>query len=528
MKTYMAVYGGSAVLSLIATALAIRAAKATGLLDVPNARKVHSRAIPRIGGVAIMTSTMVMLIAVLMLDNVIGQAFRNVQVQIIALLVGAVAVFAVGLLDDIFTLPASVKFICLVAASLAVCLGGGRIESLSVDSTYTLTLGALSWPITILWITGVTVAMNFIDGLDGLAAGIAAIVSAVIAVLALSSGQVVMAVVMIALLGSLTGFGFFNFNPAKIFMGDSGSMFVGFVIASGSVICQAKTATLVGIAIPALALGVPLFDMAFTLVRRTVLDRRSIFAAERGHIHHRLLDMGVSQKRAAVFLNVVTLLASGIGLMSLVARGAGRVAVVACGLGLLLIVFRLAGTSRLGETLAAIGRNSTIAHLIKAEKKHFEDAQLEMRIARNFDQWWTAACRLLERMEFAKAVLADGPGIGRVIRRWRRDQFAGSPPGCMDVVIPLVEPLAGAAVAGAVGAEFEADRSGGLVLSLSLPMAYPVECLGRRLSLFGRLVDEHNPSRFLAGRFPAPARTPAGTPARPAVAPRRTERRKAA
>jgi UDP-N-acetylmuramyl pentapeptide phosphotransferase/UDP-N-acetylglucosamine-1-phosphate transferase len=146
-----------------------------------------------------------------------------------------------------------------------------------------------------LWIVTITVCMNLVDGLDGLAAGIAAMVCGLIALLAFWTDQPAMALLMLALLGSVTGFLFFNFHPAKIFMGDGGSMFLGFLIGAGSIVCQTKTPTFVGLAVPFLALGVPVFDTAFAIVR-AALERRLI-RPDRGHLHHRLLDPVCSTAR---------------------------------------------------------------------------------------------------------------------------------------------------------------------------------------------------------------------------------------
>ncbi|MHC4295379.1 MAG: glycosyltransferase family 4 protein, partial [Planctomycetota bacterium] len=368
MKTYVTVYVGAAFLTIVLTPIVSRIARATNLLDAPGVRKVHKKPIPRIGGIVFVVSLLALVIPSLFLDNIIGEAFREVQMQLIALLGTGVFIYLVGLLDDIRSLRASLKLASLLAASMVICLTGSRIETITAGKWFTIELGWFAWPLTLGWITAVTVGINFIDGLDGLAAGIAAIVCGTIAVFAYHSGQIAMFVLLLGLLGSLTGFLLFNFNPAKIFMGDGGSMFIGFMIGAGSVVCQAKSATLVGIALPALALGVPILDTALTMIRRTVLDKRSIFAGERGHIHHRLLDRGLDHRTVVFVIYGMTLVAAGLGLLMLSMREGAQIAMLGGGMLFLFVAFALAGSTRVKETFTTIRNDITAAREKKEEK----------------------------------------------------------------------------------------------------------------------------------------------------------------
>ena len=195
-----------------------------------------------------------------------------------------------------------------------------------------------------------------------------------------------MAVLMLALLGSLTGFLFFNFNPAKIFMGDCGSMFLGFILAVASVMCSNKSMTLVALALPFLALGVPIFDMLFNMLRG-FLERRSMFAPDRGHIHHRLLDMGLRHRHVVIFMYLVTLLAAGLGMFMMITRNANTVLVFGSVILMLLMIFRIVGTVRLRETIAQMKTNMQIKQQQKGYKREFEDSVLLMRNAQTFDSW---------------------------------------------------------------------------------------------------------------------------------------------
>ncbi|MEK7994012.1 MAG: MraY family glycosyltransferase, partial [Planctomycetota bacterium] len=275
MKTYLSVYVGSTLLAIITTPMVICLARRLHIVDTPDVRKIHSRPVPRIGGVAIFVSMIGLVIPVLFFPGAVGDTLRLMQSKIAVVLCAAGLVFFVGLVDDIWGLRVRSKLLFQVAAAVVVCSENIRIESIVVTNGWTLEFGWFSWPVTLLWIVGITNAVNLSDGLDGLAAGISAITCGVLAILAVHTGDTVMAVVMLALLGSLTGFLLFNFDPARVFMGDSGSLFLGFTIASASVLCATKIETVVGLALPILALGIPIFDTLFSMLRR-FLERRSL------------------------------------------------------------------------------------------------------------------------------------------------------------------------------------------------------------------------------------------------------------
>lgn len=247
MKTYATIYFVSFFLSVILTPLVIWVGHKLQLYDVCNVRKIHKETIPRIGGSAIFISTMVLIVAVLFLNNHLGRALVAVRGRVFALLATGTFIFLVGLVDDVRGLRAKHKLLAQLAAAITICLAGIRIEQINVLGLYTVDFGWFSFSVTILWIVAVTNAINFIDGLDGLAAGISAIACGTIAIFSIASGQIVMAAIMLAILGSLSGFLIFNFNPARIFMGDCGSMFLGFMLAGASVICSAKSGTVVGL-----------------------------------------------------------------------------------------------------------------------------------------------------------------------------------------------------------------------------------------------------------------------------------------
>ena len=476
MKTYSCVYFGAALVATLMMPLVTRMARALHIVDCPGVRKIHHTPIPRVGGLPILVAAFALTVPVLLLNNRIGEACRGIQAQLVVLLAGGLCMFLVGFMDDVRNMSASTKLLCLVLASLALCASGARIERIFVGEWFTLDLGWMAWPFTLLWIAGVSVGMNFIDGLDGLAGGIAAIVCGSIAAIALWSGQAAMAVLMLALLGGLTGFLFYNFHPAKVFMGDGGALFIGFMVGGGSVVCQAKTTALVGIALPGLALGVPLLDAFFTVIRRGIIDRRSVLVAERGHLHHRLLDRGLRQQTVVFIFYAITLASAGLGLSTLVVRGGWKFASLGAGIAFLLLVFGILGGARLRETFRAVKRNRAIAHEAKAEKSHFEDAQLRMREARSFDDWWHTVCFLAAQMEFESVTLSLPNGGGSPTGvTWIPPATQPADERTVEVVLPMLMR----------GKKTVSE------MKVRIGVNGRLEAGGRRAALLGRLVDEH-------------------------------------
>ena len=419
MKTYIGVYLGSVVLALAITPLVIRLARRLNAIDVPGVRAVHTKPIPRIGGMAIFLSAMAMIVSVLFMDNRIGEAFWAARWELGSLLCMASFIFLVGFVDDLRNLPARVKLGAEILAAVILCRAGVEITSLDITSDWALEFDVLSCPVTVLWIVGIANAVNLSDGLDGLAAGVSAIACAVIAIFALYSGNMVMAVCMLALLGSLTGFLFFNFNPAKTFMGDCGSLFLGFTIAASSVMCLTKSSALVGLALPTLALGIPIFDTLFAMLRR-FLERRSLFAPDRSHFHHRLIDLGLEPRHAVIAIYAVTCMATGLGLFMMIRRDLGALLVFACVLVLLILLFRIVGAVCFRDILLGLQRNHLLIQRRKREDVTFEHLQLHFRQVKTSLQKWQAVCEAADQLEFAWISLCVDSEDGRTETIWRR------------------------------------------------------------------------------------------------------------
>lgn len=396
----MTVYFGTVLAAMILVPIISRLAKWHRLVDAPGPRKVHKNPVPRIGGIAFVVSTLALVLPVLFLNNHIGRSFRESGAELIVLLVGAGFIFAVGLIDDLRPVRGYIKLLCIIVASLAICASGATLHSISVGPSFELETGFAAWPLTVLWIVMITVCMSVIDGLDGLAAGIAVIVCGTIALLALWSGQAAMAVLMLALLGSVTGFLFFNFYPAKIFMGDGGSMFLGFMIGAGSIVCQMKTSAFVGLAIPFLVMALPIFDVGFVVISRRILDRRSIFAADRNHLHHRLLDIGLHHRTVVMVIYAVTAISASIGVLMLTAKSRWSTELLTGALVLLFSVFACLHGKRCRKILGALKRNWAFAREVRAERRSLENAQTKMCETTSFRAWWETVCAMCKEMRF--------------------------------------------------------------------------------------------------------------------------------
>lgn len=485
MNTYFCVYFGSAFLALFVTPLVIWLARRIKAVDYPGIRSVHTQPIPRIGGVAIFFATVVVIVSMLFLSNSIGARFWDLKVQVLTLLGAATAIFGIGLIDDLRGLPARFKFMVEVLGAIGLCLAGMKIKQIGITDGVVLKLGWLSCPITILWVVGITNAVNMSDGLDGLAGGISAITCGVIAVFAyysstihtgaFQSNDIMLLVFALALLGSLCGFLFFNFNPAKVFMGDSGSLFIGFMIAASSVLCASKTTALVALALPALALGIPIFDTLFCMLRRW-LERRSMFAADRGHFHHRLIDMGLTQRRAVMIIYGATCLAAGAGLLMMVQHGALPVLLFGGILLLLVVLFRVVGAVRLRGTIEKLQDKYRMAQCKKKEIKTFEHLQLRFRRIGNQNEWWGAICEAANQMDFAWLSLKTTHNDGRIETAvWRGAETNAN----MSRIVRMTAPLPHNG--GGAQQEFE----------IAIWANGSLETATRRASLFGRLLDEN-------------------------------------
>lgn len=338
MRSYVAAFVVAMIVAALLTPAVRRIGLRLGAVSEPGGRHVHRASIPRLGGIAIALALYAPLIALFVVDSVVAEGFRSASRLVLGLLIGATALCAVGVVDDTRGLRALHKLAAQVAAAVVAFAFGFRIDAIQLPVAGELSMGIFALPVTVIWIVGITNAVNLIDGLDGLAAGVVFFAAVTNFVVAYLSGSIFVAVLMAAMMGSLVGFLFYNFNPARIFMGDSGSYLLGFVLASASLAgSMQKTSTAVSLLVPVIALGVPIFDTLFSMVRR-ILERRPVFSPDRGHIHHRLLDLGVTHRRAVMLLYgvsvVLTVAAIGVSLGRSWEVGVALLAATAVMLGL--------------------------------------------------------------------------------------------------------------------------------------------------------------------------------------------------
>ena len=306
----------AALLSFVLTPPVKTLAGRIGAVDVPkDARRMHHVPIPRLGGLAIFLA---FLLTTLL--------FCEITAELRGMLLGAVVIVILGIVDDIVALPAKPKFLVQVVAALFPVMSGVRVSVLTnfnffSDNPY-MSLGVLSIPLTIVWIVGMTNAVNFIDGLDGLAVGVSSIGTFSILAIAVLVSERDVALIAAILCGACMGFFPYNLNPAKIFMGDTGATFLGFTLAVLSIQGLFKMYAVISFFVPFLIFGLPIFDTAFAMLRR-ILAGKSPMEADRGHLHHRLIDMGFSQKQAVAITYMLTAML-GLAAVVLTSSGEGR------------------------------------------------------------------------------------------------------------------------------------------------------------------------------------------------------------
>jgi len=312
-------FGISLALSLLLTPLVMRIAGAIGAMDMPNERKIHTRPVPRLGGVAVWGSVFFTIVLLSLFGPSPISWSKSLSMNGALLCSAFVLVVSIGIWDDIHQLPPGPKFMVQLAAASLCYLGGFRIATITNPFNMgSFTLGWLDFPITVIWIIGVTNSFNLIDGLDGLATGVAAIATMTIFSILMLKGNEPAALLALIFTGALLGFLRYNFNPARIFLGDSGSLMIGLALALLSIKSSTKGSTTVAILVPLLALGLPIMDTLIAMLRR-LLDSlmpgrkpekllskvHAMFLPDRKHIHHRLVTLGFSHKNTVLTLYLV-------------------------------------------------------------------------------------------------------------------------------------------------------------------------------------------------------------------------------
>ena len=345
------------VISFLSTPIVKSFAYKLGAIDVPkDERRMHKVPIPRMGGLAIFLG---FIISVLL--------FVEVDDQMKGILLGSVIIVVMGIIDDITPLRASLKFVIQILAALIPVYYGVQITCISNPNLFSdnpyWNFGWLSIPITVIWIVGLTNAVNLIDGLDGLAIGVSSISALTMLAIAILVAEPQVAVIMAALVGACIGFMPYNMNPAKIFMGDTGSTFLGYILACITIQGLFKFYAVISFVVPFLILGLPIFDTMFAIIRR-ISHGQNPMAPDRSHVHHRLIEMGLNQKQAVAVLYVISAI---LGLSAVVLATSGEIKAILCLMALIIVC------------LIAV-RVIFLPHMSDEEKKHFKEHSLRQEL----------------------------------------------------------------------------------------------------------------------------------------------------
>ena len=314
--------------TFVITPYTIKLARKLGAVDTPkDARRVNKVTMPRLGGLAIIAGfvvSIIYLLIILSIENAINIFEDDIHMKLLGFFIGGLIIAITCFIDDIKNLPAIVKLLVQIIAAIVVVAFGLRIQNINIPFLYKIGLpNAFSIILTIGWIVGITNAINLIDGLDGLSSGIALISCVSMLIIFALNGSPIIAILLItALVGALSGFLPFNFNPAKTFMGDTGSNFLGYCLAVISIFGVAKTYTLVVIVAPLIVLALPVVDTIVAIIRRVIKGKsiKAIMKADRGHLHHTLLKHGFSQKEAVLIMYGVT---AALGLFAIILMESG-------------------------------------------------------------------------------------------------------------------------------------------------------------------------------------------------------------
>ncbi len=432
MHTYLVAFVLSfAVAAGLTPLLRILAPLIGGVDQAQSSRKIHKLPIPRIGGVAIVAAFFVPLVGLFIYENEVSAKFLQDQRQVVGLFVGGLCIALLGFYDDLHGASAKLKFVVQFAVAGVMFWLGYRIEAIANPfGAAPMPLGVLSLPFTMLWIVGIINAMNLIDGLDGLAGGVAAIAIGLIFAVAFKRPDVLMCLFMAALGGSVIGFLLYNFNPATIFMGDTGSMFLGFVLASTSIVSSQKSSAAVAMLVPIIGLGLPIADTLLAMLRRA-LRGRPLFSADREHIHHKLIALGLTHRQAVLVLYGVCLTLAAFAFM--VAYADSReVGLLLAGLGTIVVVaLRRLGYLKIDseqarQTAQMRERNQNLRSVVRAigDRLHESD---------RVDQIWDTVKSLgptinAREMSLSLVVSEHGDEQIRNVLSWRHDEPAAQAP----------------------------------------------------------------------------------------------------
>jgi len=411
MTTILAIFIIALVLSLVFTPLLKRLGLRFGAVDEPDERKLHTRPIARCGGVGILLAFLLSLSVspLLFKTSVSGLLVLNSQMAFV--LLGGLIAFGVGLVDDFHRLGSTIKFVFHILAATAAFFGGLQIGQVHIFGL-NIQMGVLSYALTVFWFVLFINAVNLIDGLDGLAGGITFFACAVMVILAIVKGNFLIAMLFAALAGSTLGFLRYNFNPASIFLGDSGSYFLGYSIAALSIMGSIKSQMGVLLLIPLVGLGVPVFDAILSPIRRFVIGR-DMFNPDKGHIHHRLVEKGISTRRVVWLIYGISVLLCALSLLLVHLRDEQ--------VGLFLILLAAASViflRKLGyfeyvtsDKIFGWLKDLTDESGLKRDRRTFLSLQMQIASSENIYQLWGRVIQAAKKIHLNAVTLDPHPGV---------------------------------------------------------------------------------------------------------------------
>jgi UDP-GlcNAc:undecaprenyl-phosphate GlcNAc-1-phosphate transferase len=384
----LAMFAVSVLLSFVFTRQVRNQASLRGWVSVPaSSRHLHSSPLPRLGGIAIFASFLVSIACTILISRHFASlSFGFSRRSLLSILVPGSLIFLLGVYDDLRGVGPYVKFAVQGIAGVMLFAGGLRIDGLPVLFGNHQFSWMVALPLTILWVLAITNAFNLIDGLDGLAAGSALFSTLVVFVVALLSHSTVVSLMTLVLAGAILGFLRFNFNPATIFLGDSGSLFIGFMLSALALRGTQKSPTIIAVAIPVVSFGLPILETALSVIRR-VISGRPVFTADREHIHHKLLQLGFSHRQVVITLYAVSALFALLSLFLLWPTGKTLGLVLAVvGTGIWIGVQHL-GYLEFGE-LRRVAHRTMEQRQIVINNLAIRRAVEELKVSRDYDQVW--------------------------------------------------------------------------------------------------------------------------------------------
>jgi len=428
VKLYLHVGLVCAISTIALVPLVKRVAVALGAVDYPaERRKIHNAAIPRLGGVAVFLPVIVV---VALGPWLVPEAVKQLgDLEFLALFAGSIAIFALGFIDDAKGARATTKFAVQAAVAVLACLAGLQIARAAIPFGWTIELGLLGFPVTVLWLMGMMNGINLLDGVDGLASGVSASAALTLAVVSALTGKSEISVIAAALAGSLLGFLVFNFNPASIFLGDSGALFVGFLLAAVSIAGSQKGAAAVALLVPIVALGIPIVDTSLAFLRR-ILRGRHPFQGDREHLHHRLLALGLSQRQVALTLYAVSAV---LAVSAMVLSTAGR-------LQALLVFLCLAGVLALGVLRLGAGEIGELLGLFRHGERRRKPPRYRSLTVRNTLPL-LRHCETLDDLRVLLEDVRDGLDLSTIRVRFAQGVLGVPPNAASEIVLASREKI---------------------------------------------------------------------------------------